>query len=436
MASSAVRKFLPVLLLLGSVAVTAVLIANRPQTVMAPPPERAALVDVAEVVLQDLRIEVQAQGTVQPHRETTLVPEVSGKIIYVAPNLEAGNYVAADEVLLRIDDRDYQAHLLRAKAAVASAQSNLAQERGRAEVAFKEWKKLPKSTQRSQQATDLYLRKPQTEQAEAELLSAQADMQRAADDLDRTVIRAPYDSLVKEKQADLGQYVSPGTSLAAVFSVDYAEVRLAIPQSKLNYLELPGVTGYDVASAPVVDLYTDVAGEVSHWPARLQRTEGVFDERSRVLFTVARVDDPYALGLGDHKPLRVGSFVKANIQGKLMQNLVVLPRFVLRAGNNIWVIDKEMTLRNRKVQTLRTEGRDIYVSEGLQNGDLVCLTTISAALPGMKVRINDRRSTLLRQDSAMEAAGAPDSDTNQASDDKNGADQTSAATSSDGSKAA
>jgi RND family efflux transporter MFP subunit len=434
-ASSAVKKLLPLVLLLGSVAITAVLIANRPQNVMTPPPERSALVDVAEVVLQDLRIEVQAQGTVQPHRETTLVPEVGGKIIYVSPSLEAGNYIAHDEVLLRIDDRDYQAHLLRAKAAVASAQSTLAQERGRAEVAFKEWQKLPKTTQRSQQATDLYLRKPQLEQAEAQLLSAQADLRKAADDLDRTVIRAPYDSLVKEKHADLGQYVSPGTALAAVFSVDYAEVRLAIPQSKLNYLDLPGVTGYDAASAPLVDLYTDVAGEVNHWPARLQRTEGVFDERSRVLFTVARIDDPYALSVGDHKPLRVGSFVKANIQGKLMHNLVVLPRYVMRAGNNIWVIDEQMTLRNRTVQTLRTEGKDVYVSSGLKNGDLVCLTTISAALPGMKVRINSRTSTLLRQDDAMEAAGTPASDANQAGNDKSGADQTSTATST-GSKAA
>jgi RND family efflux transporter MFP subunit len=325
----------------------------------------------------------------------------------VSPAFHAGGFVAAGDALVEIDDRDYRAQLLRARASVESAESVLAQEKGRAEVAYNEWKKLGKNTQRSQEATDLYLRKPQLEQAQAQLLAAEADLSKARDDLERTVIRAPYDSLIKEKRADLGQYVSPATPLAEIFAVDYAEVRLAIPQSKLSYLDLPGVRGFDTSEAPLVDLYTDVSGEVTHWPARLYRTEGVFDERSRVLFTVARVDDPYALRSAGSKPLRIGTFVKANILGSEMHDLVVLPRHVLRAGNMLWVVDEELTLRNRKVQTLRTEGEEIYVSGGLQQGDLVSLTTISDAIPGMAVRINSRTSTLRQQGPMMEAAGVP-----------------------------
>jgi len=68
-----------------------------------------------------------------------------------------------------------------------------------------------------------------------------------------------------------------------------------------------------------------------------------------------------------------------------------------------------MTLRNRQVTTLRTEGEEIYVTSGLQNGDLVSLTTLSDALPGMRVRINNRSSTL-RQQELMEAAGAATGD--------------------------
>ena len=418
MASKTFKTLLPLLLVCASVVVAVVLYISRPEPVTVVPGERAALVDVAEVVLQDLRIPIQAQGTVTPHRETILVSEVSGKIMSVSPSFHAGGFVAAGDVLVKIDDRDYQANLLRAKAAVESAESALAQEKGRAEVAYNEWKKLPKNAQRSQDATDLYLRKPQLEQAEAQLLSAEADLSKARDDLERTIIRAPYDSLIKEKRADLGQYVSPTTPLAAVFAVDYAEVRLAIPQSKLSYLDLPGVRGFDSTNAPLVDLYTDVSGEVNHWPARLYRTEGVFDERSRVLFAVARVDDPYALRVGDSKPLRVGTFVKANILGSEMHDLVVLPRYVLRAGDMLWVVDEELTLRNRKVKTLRTEGEEIYVSAGLQQGDLVSLTTVSDTIPGMRVRINSRRSTLRQQDSVLEAAGSPQTTVNEPSQEQ------------------
>jgi RND family efflux transporter MFP subunit len=408
-----------VALVLVSAAIAAVLIASRPENAIAPAEPVVATVDVAEVVLQDLRIPVQAQGTVTPHRDTTLVSEVGGKIIEVSPSFNAGGYVAAGDILVRIDDRDYQAALLRARATVETAESALAQEKGRAEVALREWKNLNGSVQRSAEARDLYLRKPQLEQAEAELLSAQASLRKAENDLERTIIRAPYDALIQEKQSDLGKYVTPGTPVARVFAVDYAEVRLAIPQGKLAYLDLPGITGYNREDAPPVDLYTDISGSVTHWTARLDRTEAALDERSRVLFAVARIDDPYALGVDNTEPLRVGTFVKANVLGKEMSGLAVLPRYVVRAGNLVWVVDEQMTLRNRQVTTLRTGGDEVYVSSGLQNGDLVALTLVSNALPGTPVNIGKRTSTR-RQELHMEAAG-----TDEPAAEKGTPDQTS-----------
>jgi RND family efflux transporter MFP subunit len=409
-ASKTFKTLLPGLMLLAAVFVTSVMIANRPENQLAPATERTLLVDVAEVHLQDLRIPIQAQGTVTPHRETTMVSEVGGKIIDVSPSFNAGGYVAEGDVLLRIDDRNYQTNLLRAKAALETAESNLAQEKGRAEVARREWQSQPKVKSRSEDARALYLRKPQLEQAQAQLLAAQADLSKAGDDLERTIIRAPYDCLIQEKRSDLGQFVSPGTAVVRVFPVDYAEVRLAIPQSRLSYLDLPGVSGFSVEDAPPVDLYTDISGVVTHWPAHLYRSEATLDERSRVLFVVARINDPYALEVGDQPPLRIGSFVKANILGREMNDLVVLPRYVMRAGNQLWVVDQQMRLRNRQVTTLRTGGDEIYVSSGLQEGDLVSLTTFSDALPGMTVRINSRSSTLRQQQPVMEAAGTAEPD--------------------------
>jgi RND family efflux transporter MFP subunit len=403
-ASRKVKMLLPPLVVMISIAIAGVMIANKPSQVLAPAVDRSPLVDVAEVHLQDLRIPVLAQGTVMPHRDTTVVSEVSGKIIEASTNFNAGGYVAAGDVLVRIDDRDYQANLLRATASVKTAESNLAQEKGRVEVARREWKRMPKTSNRSAAGKALYLRKPQLEQATAQLLSAQADLRKTEDDLERTIIRAPYDALIQEKRSDLGQYVTPGTPVARVFSVDFAEVRLALPQSRLSYLDLPGVRGYAPEDAPTVDLYTDVAGLVTHWTARLHRTEAALDERSRVLFTVARLEDPYAMRGGEAELLRVGTFVKASILGREMNNMVLLPRHVLRAGNQLWVVDAQLKLRNREVHTLRTEGDEIYVTSGLQEGDLVALSTINDALPGMKVRINSRVSTLGQTLPVMEAA--------------------------------
>ncbi|KZX59570.1 hypothetical protein A3709_14895 [Halioglobus sp. HI00S01] len=386
MASIKKQTLVSALLLGGAATIAAILFLNRPPAQMAEPEYRPVTIDVAVAVKETINVHVQAQGTVTPLRETALLSEVSGRIIETAENFLVGGFVSEGDVLMRIDPRDYQTDLLRAQASVESAESNLAQEKGRAEVALREWQKLPANAQRSQEAKDLYLRKPQLEQAEAQLLAAMADLNTARDRLERTVIKAPYNAIIRSKDSELGQFVGAGTRLAAVFSVDQAEVRLPIPQSKLDYLALPGVSGYDDGAS--IDLYTDVAGEVKHWPARLHRTEGVFDERSRVLYTVARVDDPYALNTPDREPLRLGTFVNADISGRNFDDIVALPRYILRAGNLVWVIDEDNLLRNRRVEVLRTGGDTIYVSAGLDDGDRVSLTSLDASLIGTKVEIN------------------------------------------------
>lgn len=383
-----------------SAGITTLLYLNRPPTEVREPVYLPVSVDVAQVVKETLRVPVQAQGTVTPLRETALLAEVGGRIIEVSDAFNAGGFVSTGEVLLKIDPSDYEAGLLRARSAVASARSNLAQEKGRAEVAEREWRKLPKGSQRSQEAKDLYLRKPQLAQAEAQLLSAQADMESAQDDLDRTIIRAPYDALIKAKHSELGKFVSPGTPLADIFSIEAAEIRLPIPQNRLAYLELPQIGEDAVGSS--IDLYTDVAGIVNHWPAYLHRTEGVYDERSRVLYAVARIDDPYGLKSQARPPLRMGTFVNANIEGKEITNVVPLPRYLLKAGNLIWVVDETQHLRNRAVELLKVGGDRIYVSAGLNDGDLVSLTSLDNSFDGSKVRIQSQTPS-----NRLDASGRP-----------------------------
>lgn len=385
MASKSKQAVISLAMLTGALAISALLYYLRPPAEIAEPVYAAVTVDVAEVVKQNLRIQVQAQGTVTPLQETTILAEVRGRIIEVAENFHVGGFVTRDDVLLRIDPRDYQTGLLQAQANLEAAESALVQEKGRGQVALREWEKLPKNSQRSAEALDLYLRKPQLEEAQAQYKAAQADLNTARDNLERTIIRAPYDALIRHKHTDLGQFVAMGTALADIFSVETAEVRLPIPQSKLTYLELPGLEGYENGSA--IDLYTDVGGDVKHWSARLHRTEGVFDERSRALYTVARIEDPYALRNPGAQPLRIGTFVNANIEGRELTDLVVLPRYVLRAGNYVWVVDESMHLRNRQVSSLRTGGDKVYISAGLDEGDLVSLTSLDASFAGARVEI-------------------------------------------------
>ena len=387
-------------MLAGSVVITTILYLNRPATIIEEPVRTIVTVDVTEVVKQNLRIPIQAQGTVTPLQETSVMSEVNGRIIEVSPSFIVGGFVSKDDVLLRIDPRNYETSLLRAEASVKSAQSNLAQETGRAKVAEQEWKKTPRGKQRTQASKDLYLRKPQLDQALAQMLAAQADLNTARDNLERTSIRAPYDALIRTKHSELGQFVAAGTPLVDIFSVEYAQVRLPIPQNKLKYLELPELGTMQNGSP--VDLYTEVGGQIKRWSAYMHHTEGVFDARSRVLFSVVRIEDPYGLQYPRAEPLRIGTFVNARIEGKELFDIVRLPRYVIRAGNSLWVIDGTGHLRTRAVTLLRAGGDFVYVSAGLNDGELVSLTTLDSSFEGAQVRIESQTPSNM-----LDQAGRP-----------------------------
>jgi len=397
MNSPSVKTLIPLAILLGGIAFTVFLIYSKPpakqSSVVLPP----MLIDALEAQKQDIQITVKAQGAVTPRTETELISEVSGQVIKVATNFIPGGFFQKGDVLLRIDDRNYQAAVKKAQAAVASARSNIALEKGRAEVAYKEWKTIGKNVKRSDIATQLALRKPQLADVQANLDFALADLERIKGDLERTIIKAPYDGLVKSKNVDVGQYVSTGSSLANTFAVDYAEVRLAIPENKLAYLELSNTTQFnsqETINLPAVRLSAEIGGTEHQWNAQLVRSEGIFDERSRVLFVVARIKDPYNLYAASHETLlRIGTFVDAVIEGKVINNLVVLPRYLLRAGNKIWIVDDNNLIQDRKVKILRTGGEMVYVQDGLESGERVCSTNIPGLLPGRQVKISSVTQT-------------------------------------------
>jgi hypothetical protein len=83
----------------------------------------------------------------------------------------------------------------------------------------------------------------------------------------------------------------------------------------------------------------------------------------------------------------MGTFVNANIEGRLFNNVVRLPRHLLRAGNLLWIVDETSRLRNRQVSILRTGGDDLYVVSGLDNGDRVSLTVLDDSFDGAQVNV-------------------------------------------------
>jgi RND family efflux transporter MFP subunit len=345
------------------------------------------LVRVRDVVLQDLEMSVWSQGTVSPRTESVLVPEVAGRIIDVSRTFVSGGFFEADDVLLRIDPHDYRQAVVQARARVTQAQLRLAQEEAEADVAAEEWAEIGEG-----EATPLTLHLPQLADAEAAREGARAELEKARRNLARTEIRAPYVGRVRQKNVDVGQYVAPGTPLATVYAVDFAEVRLPLPDRQLAFLDLPLVYRGDEerGKGPRVILRSEFAGKTFQWQGRIVRTEGEIDRQSRMVHAVAQVADPYARGAEEGRPpLAAGMFVEAEILGETVENAAVLPRSVLRSDGRVLIVDDQSRLRFREVKVLQTREDQVIIGSGLSAGERVCLSPLAVVTDGMLVRTGD-----------------------------------------------
>ncbi|KFZ30076.1 membrane protein [Pseudidiomarina salinarum] len=378
------RVLLPPAIILVAILLVVVLVSMRPE-----PPKRetirpAVLVEVKEVQPEDVNFLVAGQGNVEARNSTTLVAQVTGQVIDMADNFVAGGFFKKGDVLLRIDPSDYRVAVQSAKANLAQARSNLAEESARAQVAKEEWESLQMG-----EIPDLGLRKPQVASAVAAVQSAEAAVAKAERDLARTEIKAPFDGLLQSKNVDLGQFVSMNSQIGQIMSTNIAEVRVPLSDRDISYLELPEIGNtLGLEELPEVELYSDVAGQRHSWMGRLVRTEGVLDPASRVIYGVVEVKDPYNRAGQTHEtPLRFGRFVQLNIEGVEAEQVYTLPRYALTTTGKLWVVDEDRRLSMRDVSVLRAEANTIYVDEGLQPGDKVVLTQLSNALVGMKVRL-------------------------------------------------
>jgi len=347
--------------------------------------QTAVLVDAIPAQARSMNFQIRSQGSVRPRTQTTLVAQVSGIIVSVSDNFVAGGFFRAGEVLLEIDPSDYRTAMKGADAALASRRAKLAEEESRSEQAIKDWANLG----RSGKPPDLVKRTPQLADALANVLAAEADLEKARRDLQRTKIKVPYDGLLREKRVDIGQYVTPGTQWGVSFAVDTAEIRLPLAISDLAFMELPSSMDTKLEDYPRVILEADFGDQTITWEAQLIRTEGVLDETSRVLYAVASLTDPYGLlGKSRQDELRMGTFVRATIDGRYVENVVVLPRFALRSDNTVLVANESRQLEVRQVVVVREEPGQVYLSSGVQGGELVVTTTLDAPIPGTQLRIS------------------------------------------------
>ena len=367
---------IPVFILGIFLFLAATLMATAPVLEPSSLEKLATTVRVVEIQPKSVQLKVNSQGSVMPSTESQLIPEVSGKVSWMSPNLVAGGYFDDQEILIRVDDTDYKTKLDRAQANLTRAEA----EQQHNEFEYRRMQSLVKRNLVSRSQLENSLRAYRV--AEASLQDATANFNQAEQDLARTQIRAPFAGLVRSENVDIGQFVSRGSPIATIYAGNQAEVRLPIADRQLAFLNIPVSIRGEIPREfqPEVTLTAQYAGQTLEWKGNIVRSEAEIDVSSRMVQLVARVESN-----SNPVPLSIGLFVSAEIQGLAAKNVVVLPREALRNDNQVLVVDDENRLRFRKIETLRLYQDDLLIQAGLKAGERVCISPIQTAIEGMVV---------------------------------------------------
>ena len=381
------KIILPVFILIVAVAVFVVLVRTPERLSVVPPEQAVASVRVAPVRSETIQLDVNSQGRVQASRRVSLSAAATGPVSWVSPSLRAGGFFAADEVILRVDSSDYETALERARSSLSQAETDArhAREEFERNSALAEQRLISESQVRDLQR--------QADNSAGRVRDAQGAVAQAELDLSRSEIRAPFDTIVESTNIDLGQHVGRGQALAVLLSTDEVEVRLPLAVSQLSYLDIPlGARGELPAEiAPLVRISGKLGDSIQTWEGRLVRMEASIDTASNAVQAIVRVDQTASA-----IPLPIGLYVEAAIQGRKVDNLIALPREVVRSDNRVLVVDTENRMWYRTVDVMRLENDRVLIQGGLSDGERICLSPIQAVVDGMRVNVVDDITALAR----------------------------------------
>ena len=375
---------LPICIVAFALGIYVYQIKTRPKAQRQKSPRQARLVSVETIHKTTCPTTISAMGTVVSAREITINPEVTGVIITIDPVVLPGGIIQKGQILYQIDSRDYQTMVRQRESEVEKAELNLKLESGNQTIAQQEYSMLEEVIQ--EQDKELVLRKPHLEEARAAMEAAKSMLDQAELDVQRCTIQAPFNAVIKEKYADLGARVSPTSPLISVIGVDEFWVEVLVSVNQLRWLDIPQ-TNENTGSA--VHIYNSAAwGEEITREGRVIRLLGQLEEQGRMARILVAVRDPLGLDRMAPPPLLISSFVRAEIQGRLITDVFPIQREYIRSGNQVWIMNENMKLEIRPAEIVFRSKDTVYIRNGFQEGDQIVTTDLSTPVEGMPLRVD------------------------------------------------
>lgn len=372
------KALIPMLLIVAGGVAWSYFKVTAPVIQRSAPQRQVAVVDVRTVKKGDARVVVSAMGTVVAAREVTVKAQVAGTVQSVSSQFIPGGLIAKGAQLLSLDPSDYEVAVKKAQSALDDATASLAIEQGSQTIAREELRLLSDLAAVAVTQTDLALRKPQLQQAQAAVTSTEADLRQTMLDLNRTVVKAPFNAMIIARDVNVGTYVGAQESLATLVGTDEFWIEAVVSLDRLALIDLnyPG-------GCPVVVRSQAGAGR---WDGRVLQIEGKLNATSRMATVIIAVRNP----LGTASPLSafrlmIDDYVYADIAGRELADVIELPRAALQDGDTVWV-NTDNTLDIRHVTLAWKSGDTVYLRSGVQPGEQVVMSSLSTPVQGMPLK--------------------------------------------------
>ncbi len=345
----ALKIIIPLIVLLATYGVARKMISSKPPLQSKQTQAVIPTVTTLTVDLDTHSPPIHTFGTVKSYFETRITPQVDGNITFVANTFRVGREVSKGTILARIDTTNYQAVLARESATLTANNRTLEEEIIRSKQAKEDWKS---SGRQLSTASPFVLRKPQLAAATASITSSEAAINKAQADIDRCTLKAPFDAIISERSASIGNFATPQTPLGTLVATEMAEIRLPLAPEQAARITLP-----NKSTEPSTVTLSSPTKPNAEWTALLSRTVPVIDPTNQVVFVIAEIAYPYK----GKDALAIGTFVNASIPAKEIPEAMAIPEVALVNDSYLWAVDSEMKLVKINAQRLLSHNGIAYI---------------------------------------------------------------------------
>lgn len=365
-----------------SAGVSFYMIKNKPKPVRRKPPPAELTVQVRTLNLASHQVSIPVMGTVIPAVQIDLKARVAGEVIWTNPEFVEGGIIRKRDVILKIDPTDYELALVREKAALETAVYEYKVEQGRQEIAKVEWELLGLEEETGEMDQELALRQPHIREKEVKLEAAKARLAQAQLALDRVVVRAPFNAIIRSVMVDMGGQASIQTTLASLVGTDTYRIQAAIPIDQLRWIRIANGPG-DGGSQVLIHSGTGVVRS-----GAIQKLLSDLEPSGKLARVLIDVKDPLDLDRAreERRPLLLGEFVRLEIKGRTLEDVFIIPRDALRDGGRLWIVDDQSRLNIQDVDVIWQDADQVVV-EDLEPGLKLVISDIPAPVEGMKVKV-------------------------------------------------